>query len=1624
MKNKLLKKMIAILMIMAIVATDFFVLGSNLISYAASNGSTNNENIEFSAYFKDEEGNRVNTALESIKKSDLKMYAEIKVNNEGYFNGSIELQDSNFKIKNNIVSDYISSIEGNKVNLKQINAGSTIEIELDIEPIVEETIRADLMDMESTIKLAGQYMEESYEGLDIEGTATVKLAYKADETAKPELETEIITNNIMSVNGANKRIVQLLIKSRLSENQFPVTQTVINVDIPQLSSKSPEEVKVIALGTKATNGQEDRVIEGFTNEDGKVQITLKNDPNDENKITWNKNVYDELVVTLIYSEDVDASTIELTTNTELMLYGYSDPFTASSTREIEGKTLNKTITTQIEANTENIYKGQLYVNAKSENVKDIEYKTKTVLQITNKDLVDGITIHEGPDVFKTSNETELAANTKFITTEINKDKMLSILGQDGSIYVNDGETIQTLTKNTETNDAGNIVIEYSSESSELTITTTKPEKAGLLEFNHTKAITKNDYTVEQLKTINGIVSRNTVEGALGEVRVVENPTETSIELKETMTKAELTVDKENLSTMTSNNELTLGVKLITDSVQYDLYKNPTIQIQLPKAIDAIDVNSVTPLYADGFEITSAELDKANNIISITLSGEQLDYPETQATQVYIQIKLSITIPTLTPSGTDNITLIYTNENATQYDGGRTDMGVVEKQVNIVSPTGLIPVNNIETYNIEAIGGISENKQLANIDKNTAGGTDIKYNISLLNNTKSDINNVKILGVLPTSGEFTFGTETIKNNFETTLKAAIIAENATIYYTNNINATADLDNTNNGWTQNLTEVTNPKAYLIVIQTIRQAGTFNATYTVTLPSVLDYDLTSYTGYTVTYNEGTDTVTQKTESLLVGITTGEGIKLESKITATVGNEVINSGDTVKAGEVIRYTVTAKNNGKQTLENVVLKGGVPEGTVYVEPDRGNATDDNIGDDGSEPDLGYPYTGASYYIEKADVKEVSQTIEKMNVGEEYSFSYEVRVNMDITDGKESTNKAITIYQDFNVQSNEIKTIFSSSKIRATIKSIVDEIIPVVPNGTVNYAFFIENFSDQPINNVNVEFLLEGVNITKILDTNSNTINFENFGTISEIPANGNVYYKMIGTVNEDATKTGLSIKVKDSNNATYRSNVFSQEVEKPGAEIKVTTANDGEYVKFGDEIIYTINVKNTGTYSTNINVLDEVSEYLEIKQIYLNDSVVMQTTDMNGENYIFKINNSVNYSIKLFPGDSAELKIVANIKYTEEQFETKIITNSAKALINGKQYGESNEVSHILSGSLDENISNVISGVAWLDENRNGQKDSEEKLMTNIRVLLLDVSTNNIAKNKDGNKAETVTDINGEYSFTKINNGKYIVLFEFDTTQYELTEYKREGVSNSQSSKTILKAMNVEGQEKIYAVTDIIELTENISNINIGLKEKLIFDLELDKYISRISVQNSKGTKSYEYDDSVFEKVEINRKQLNGSLVVLEYIIRVTNAGEIAGNVNSIVDYLDNGLEFSSELNSNWYLSGNNLYTNSLANEKIQPGETREIKLILTKKITENNLGIVNNRAEIAECFNDLGKEDIDSIPNNLNQNEDDFGLVDVIISISTGIKTIGYTMLILINIGLIAFAIYLIFKKHKMKI
>ena len=100
------------------------------------------------------------------------------------------------------------------------------------------------------------------------------------------------------------------------------------------------------------------------------------------------------------------------------------------------------------------------------------------------------------------------------------------------------------------------------------------------------------------------------------------------------------------------------------------------------------------------------------------------------------------------------------------------------------------------------------------------------------------------------------------------------------------------------------------------------------------------------------------------------------------------------------------------------------------------------------------------------------------------------------------------------------------------------------------------------------------------------------------------------------------------------------------------------------------------------------------------------------------------------------------------------------------------------------------------------------------------------------------------------------------------------------------------------------------------------------------------------------------------------------------------------------------------------LANTIINPGESKTIKLILTKTMTENNTALSNNRAEIYEQYNELGLVDIDSTPNNQAQGEDDIGAANVIISPATGAE-VTYTCTILVGLVILATGIYFIKRK-----
>ena len=297
---------------------------------------------------------------------------------------------------------------------------------------------------------------------------------------------------------------------------------------------------------------------------------------------------------------------------------------------------------------------------------------------------------------------------------------------------------------------------------------------------------------------------------------------------------------------------------------------------------------------------------------------------------------------------------------------------------------------------------------------------------------------------------------------------------------------------------------------------------------------------------------------------------------------------------------------------------------------------------------------------------------------------------------------------------------------------------------------------------------------------------------------------------------------------------------------------------------------------------------------------------------------------------------------------------------------------------NTETNLHRII-GRAFNDMNKNGQRDDNEGGMENVVAKLCDVSSQKIV-------AQTVTNAGGEYVFDNIPAGDYYVKFEYDSSKYQVTDYKKEGVNSDRNSDAIVS--------NYKAVTDKISITDSsVSDIDVGLYRAGIFDFSLDANINRLTVQNDKGTTTYEMENSKLAKVDIDPKETSSSKIFVEYTIDVSNKGEIAGYAKSIMSYLPEELELDTSLNANWYVDSNRIaHTRELENEIIQPGETKTITLVLTKQMTDDGTGLINNVFEIENTFNEYAISDIDSVEGNHADGEDDMSSADVIIGIKTG--------------------------------
>lgn len=1561
-------------------------MGSGLISYAADEQNQ----ITFNAQILDSEGKEVK---EADITSELNLHLSIAVKEGNLKNVNLDLSNCNFKLKD-------------ESGIDQINAGETKELDFKIVARNDDQFKLDLLNMESKIKLTGTYSNDNKtEEINKEETVSVKWnaqeLYNMDDETRKEtkvLENEIITNKTYTIDGKEKRVVQVKIKSGIKDNIYPIEKTQITAN-PLESGKmeegkfvdenelKAEKVEVAAYSTMATNGKDGSINFGtaeenklgswqYDSESGKITITVNNSKDENNCVAWAKNAVDEFVVTYIYNEESvkNVDIIETTVKSNLKLYVDENGLNKTSYRTTNAKEdmlLELDIQAPESLSKRNIQKGESFAEA-------------WTLNISNTQIGENILAVSELDKLNIADSKDIKPVTYYNATYINKEDFINILGENGEIVILNMATRKELGKITKESTIENndkiLGISYSKNASQIGVQISKPVKAGKLSIASRKTL--NISSVEEYVskidkidslTINAIAGIPKPKAGKEEFIYLTKTISKQISLVSPKSNAELGInlgkDKETLP-VGEENKVDFTVTLHTSKETDKLFNNPTVQIELPEQVKEASIveNTEGISNANGLELNGITIN--NNIIEVKLTGNQGEYVDYNGQDTTITFSANLKTPELQPTTTGDIKLTVVNGEEEAKDS---------EQVTFSAEKGIILANSISNYNetqpeIVAIKGNSKTGLLSEEESAIA-----QVKGTIINNTGKDLENIVVTGNFAEAG----------STITPILKEQIAVENATVEYS------AD----GQTWeAYNAEKASTYKNYKITFPKLADKSITTFTYKIEIPENLGANKSMNSTYDIKIE---DKATQ----------TAAAITLETpqKIEIEVSAKAIS--DTVYEEQEITFTVDVTNKSNVTAKNVSIEASLPEELELV----------------SKP-------------ENFDI-EAGKTVTKTITAKVKALPEETK-QKDIT----TTIKAIPNGKEDQAKTVEVKNVVKQANLKIEVNSYIEdsEEKKAEVGDIIQYEITLKNASESEMKNIEIinkipkeTKLVEGYML--ILDEELDE--YVEDKNISKKDLGNNIYSWSIlelkgkeektlivrvelESLTENKIKNEIAIKCEQEfgKDNQYIIQVLN-EVKAP-AKVTATMSSPTENaeVKENDEIIYNILIKNEGESLANINIEDILPEGLSVEK------AEYKIGDEKSEEIEYNPGTVNLYEITLKQNEELNIKIICTVtdKVTKEK-----ISNSATISMKGSKDIKTNEVMHRVKVNpeipdkpgIDEpgtdkpdtptDKTYSISGTAWLDENEDGIKDEKEKLLKGILVKIKQINKDNVAeylKGEDGKEITAITDNDGKYEFKELKAGKYIIEFEYNTKTYKLTP-----VTNKDSIPTAPTT-----SEGTTVKTDTLNVTnENIENINIGLVLNSKFDLELNKYITKVTVQNNSGTTEYNYNNEQLAKVEIKAKQMASSTVLVEYQIEVKNNGAVPGTATVIADYLPKGLKFNSEMNTNWYQgTDGNLYTEELKDIMLEPGESKQVKLVLTKAMTSNSTGTFTNAAEIYEDKNDFGLVDTNSTPANKEEKENDYSTAELIISTATG-SPMMYIGIIITSMIILGGGIYLINKK-----
>lgn len=1342
----------------------------------------------------------------------------------------------------------------------------------------------------------------------------------------------------------------------------------IEIEVPMLNGKLPTSTKIINVKTGYKSSYSS----------GKLTIT----PNNIEGQTRHKIVY-------FYPLDVwnEGSSKDITWKTTIKAVVDNKDYLMKNEEKSTISSIGTTTSATMQIPAE-MYKGNMYVvegKQEAEYTQNIEVET-SYLQDSRPIILN---LNMTSSQFINKDGSTVPAKTYYKSTRISKNYLSAIFADENGKFElkfivsnengNVTETIINQDTLTEAEKSTYILITYPDKTTSVTlqsISNIKTVSYGLKIEN--KKVLVTDKSVDSISNLQKLEDRLIVNGS--EVKstmdLIEPTARATVRLK----------DIETISSMNGIQNIGLVITLNTNAINKDqLFENPSFILKMPEGVTVRDVDRNVKISAEGGNFTVRNIGiNENNDIYLALNGKQLDYIDSDI-NTQIIVNANVEVAKMMANKSDTIMMEYTN-NGISYQAQ-------SNAINIISSNDML-VTNLKILNYNGNG---QNAVLE------------KYSDS------SEI----VSGKLPILSKQTIQVPvryTIINNYGVPITVAnsIIARDINYKQeTTMLMAWPNADHANE-----LSE-----AYMSLepgeIKTVEKMLVIPANLyyneKIDIEAVAKY---TYSGTEYSVNNTIKLATDEKDAIgNIEIVDG---KFMIETLAQLGDgTVLKDNDAIYNEQVVKYTLRITNISSETISNINVKARQENGKIY---------------DLKEVIVTNPMIQDGEFVEheygELDTDTKIFTIDTLapNTSKELVYRAVTRKSTASVNSKSHVSISAQNMGEKTVQT--IENTIKDADIKISNKLAYHEEVEIHTDSIVPISTTISNLTSNDIKNKKVRiYLSQGLewkkdlsqlkaydvyyndelkaeiydeldnmisNIKYNVEENYVEFNITNLKANKQILIQSSIYVKNILT-RELQGKEAVYVKIDDNVSNKVEFNVLQSKTE---VTVKQSlNISENQKVKNGENVVITSEVKNIGNINTTISIDDYLHTGLDVQKV----TVVRNGQSEDKTEY--SRNGIINVVTEINRGET--IRVIIETKVNTIKITSKEIQNVVSVTLNGGEKVNSNVANiQIDSEFIDEEQGNPdgtysISGVAFIDNNENGVKDNNEGL-SNITVKLIDLNNkNNFVKDNNGNDIELKTNANGEYKFSGIPEGNYNVIFKYDTNAYELP-------NNSNVKDYIIS--NNDSEEKV-AITNSINLKENRTDIDLQLVRLKKFNLQLDKYITKVVVKNDKETRTTTYNDQKLVREEISNKNIAGSTVLVEYTIRVSNIGELAGYATEIADYIPKDMNFNSELNTQWYIANDgNLYNSSLASDTINPGESKDLTLVLVKNMTGDNTGKTTNIAKITKTANAREYNDID-----LSNNE---STAEMLVNPATG--GVFTYILVVFNSAIILLAgVYVIKKK-----